>query len=59
MMFPIRNVEDLKELNVLVSLQDQVKAVRLQDKLSKQNFHDDMKKFSNQLLNHLKNLLKI
>ena len=44
MMFPIRNVEDLKELNELVSLQDEVKAVRLQDKLGKQNFHEDMKK---------------
>ena len=43
-MFPIRNVENLKELNELISLQDQVKAVRLQDKLGKQNFHEDMKK---------------
>ena len=28
----------------MVSLQDQVKTVRLQDKLGKQNFHEDMKK---------------
>ena len=28
----------------MASLQDQVKAVRLQDKLGKQNFHEDMKK---------------
>ena len=44
MLFPIRNVEDLQNLNELVSLQDQVKIVRLQDKLGKQNFHEDMKK---------------
>ena len=43
MMFPIRNVEDLKNLNEAVSLQEQVKIVRLQDKLGKQNFHEDWK----------------
>ena len=31
-------------MNELASLQDQVKAVRLQDKLGKHNFHEDMKK---------------
>ena len=44
MLFAINNGEDLENLNVLVSLQDQVKAVRLQNKLGKQNFHEDMKK---------------
>ena len=44
MLFAINNREDLENLNELVSLQDQVKAVRLQDKLGKQNFHEDMKK---------------
>ena len=34
----------MEKLNELVSLQNQVKAVRLQDKLGKQNFHEDMKK---------------
>ena len=43
MMFPIRNVEDLKNLNEAVSLENQVKVVRLQNKLGKQNFHEDMK----------------
>ena len=43
-MFPIKNREDMEKLNELVSLQDQVKVVRLQDKLGKQNFHEDMKK---------------
>ena len=43
MLIPIKEREDLKNLNELVSLQDQVKVVRLQDKLGKQNFHEDMK----------------
>ena len=43
-MYSIKNKKDLKDLNELVSLQGQVKAVRLQDKLGKQNFHEDMKK---------------
>ena len=34
----------MKDLKELVSLQNQVKVVRLQDKLSKQNFHEDMRK---------------
>ena len=44
MMFPIKDREDLEKLNELVFLQDQVKTVRLQDKLGKQNSHQDMKK---------------
>ena len=44
MLFPIKSREDLEKLNELVSLQDQVKTVRLQDKLGEQNFHEDMKK---------------
>ena len=44
MLFAINNREDLENLNKLVSLQDQVKALRLQNKLGKQNFHEDMKK---------------
>ena len=42
-MFSTKDREDLQNINELVSLQDQVKAVRLQDKLGKQNFHEDMK----------------
>ena len=44
MMFPIKNIEDLQNLNESVSLESQVKAVRLQDKIGQQNFHEDMKK---------------
>ena len=43
MLFPIKNVEDLQNLNEAVSLENDVKIVRLQDKLGKQNFHEDMK----------------
>ena len=41
-MFPIRNEEGLQKLNEAVSVQNQVKIVRLQDNLGKQNFHEDM-----------------
>ena len=44
MLFPIKDREDLENLDELVSLENQVKAVRLQDKLGKQNFQGDMKK---------------
>ena len=44
MLFPIKDREDLEKLNETVSLENQVKAVRLQDKLGKKNFHEDMKK---------------
>ena len=43
MLFPSNNIEDLQKLDEAVSLQNQVKVVRLQDKLGKQNFHKDMK----------------
>ena len=41
-MFPIKNREDLQKLNESVSLQNQVKVIRLQERLGKQNFHEDM-----------------
>ena len=44
MMFAINNREDLDKLEELASLQDQVKVVKLKDKLGEQNFHEDMKK---------------
>ena len=43
-MFPIKTIEDLKSLNKLTSLQNQVQTIRLKDKLGKQNFHEDTKK---------------
>ena len=56
MLFPIKNREDLEKLNELVSLQNQVKTVRLQDKLGKQNFHEDMKKVYEPLTDTIKNV---
>ena len=44
MLFPIEDRQDLKDLEELTTLQNQVKVVRLQDELDKQNFHEDMKK---------------
>ena len=54
MLFPIRNREDLEKLNESVSLQNQVKVVRLQHKLGKQNFHEDMTKVFEPLTDTLK-----
>ena len=44
MLYSFKNREDLENLKALVSLASQVKAVRLQVRLGKQNFHEDMKK---------------
>ena len=55
-MFPTKNIEDLKGLNELASLQNQVQAVRLQDKLGRQNFHEDMKKVIKPITKSLKDV---
>ena len=55
MMFPIKNREDLENLNDIVSLENQVKLIRLQDKLGKQNFHEDMKKVFEPVTKSLEN----
>ena len=44
MLYSIKDREDLEKLEELASLQNQVKVVRLQDKLGKQNFQEDMEK---------------
>ena len=54
-MFAINNREDLDKLEELASLQDQVKVVRLQNKLGKQNFHEDMKKVFKPVTKSLEN----
>ena len=53
-MFPIRNVEDLQNLNDAISLQNQVKIIRLQDKLGKQNFHENTEEVFEPLTDTLK-----
>ena len=54
MLFPIRNVTDLQNSNEAISLQNQVKVAKLQDKLGEQNFHEDMTKVFEPLTNTLK-----
>ena len=44
MLFSFEDIEDLEKLIELVSLENQVEAVRFQDKLGKQIFHEDMRK---------------
>ena len=55
MLFPIKDREELNKLEELASLQDQVKVIRLQDKLGKQNFHEDMKKVFEPVTKSLEN----
>ena len=55
MLYSIKDREDLENLQELASLQDQVKVVRLQDKLGKQNFHEDMKKVFEPVTESLQN----
>ena len=55
MLCSIKDREDLENLNELASLQDQVKVVRLKDKLGKQNFHEDMKKVFEPVTKSLEN----
>ena len=55
MLYWIKDREDLENLIELVSLQDQVKTVRLQDRLGEQNFHEDMKKVFEPVTKSLEN----
>ena len=55
MLYSIKDREDLENLEELVSLQDQVKIAKLQDKLGEQNFHEDMKKIFEPVTKSLEN----
>ena len=55
MLYSNKNKEDLENIKELILLQDQVKAVRLQDKLGKQNFHEVMKKVFEPVAKSLEN----
>ena len=59
MLYSIKDREDLKNLEELASLENQVKAVRLRDKLGKQYFHEDTKKVFESVTNTMKKPLKI
>ena len=55
MLYAIKDREDIEKLEELVSLQNQVKVVKLQDKLGEQNFHEDMKKVFEPVTKSLEN----
>ena len=55
MLYSIKDREDSENLEELVSSQNQVKVVRLQDKLGKQNFHEDMEKVFESVTKSLEN----
>ena len=55
MLYPIGKVEDLQKLEELDLLKNQVQDVRLQDKLGKQNFHENTKKLFVPLTDTIKN----
>ena len=55
MLYAIKDREDLEKLNELASLESQVKVVKMQDKLGKQNFHEDMKKVFEPVTKSLEN----
>ena len=55
MLYSIKNREDLDKLEEIASLQDQVKVVKLQDKLGEQNFHEDTEKVFEPVTKSLEN----
>ena len=54
MLYPIDNREDLQKLDEAVSLQNRIKAVRLQDKLGEQNYHQIAEKLYKSLTDTIK-----
>ena len=55
MLYSIRDREDLVILEELVTLENQVEAVRLQDNLVKQNYHHKTEKFFEPVTDTIKN----
>ena len=55
MLYSRKDREDLENLNELVSLQDQVKVIKLQDKLGEQTFHENLKKVFEPVTKSLEN----
>ena len=55
MLYAIKNREYLENLEELASLENQVKVDKLQDKLGKQNFHEDMKEVFEPVTKSLEN----
>ena len=55
MLYPIKDREDFQKLDEAVLLQNQVKAVRLQDKPGEQNYHQNAEKSDKPLTDTNKN----
>ena len=58
MLYSIKNIEDLQKLNKSVSLESQVKAVRLQDMLGEQHYHRNEEKFQKSPTDTIKDTCK-
>ena len=58
MLYSFKNREVLENMKELVSLENQVKAVRLKDKLGEENFHEDMKKAFEPLIKSFKDVFE-
>ena len=56
MLYSIKHVKDLENLNELELLQDQAKEVRLQDKLREQNYHQNVKEIYESLTDIIKDI---
>ena len=55
MLYSIKNVEDLQKINELILLKDQVREIKLQNKLGEQNYHEDVKKIFRPMTDEIKN----
>ena len=55
MLYSLKNVEDLQKLNELILLKDQVREIKLQNKLGEQNYREDVKKFFRPMTDEIKN----
>ena len=55
MLYSIKDRDDLGKIEELVPLQNQVKVVRVQDKLGEPNFHENMKRVFEPVTDRIKN----
>ena len=55
MLYSIKNIEDLQNLNKLVSLQNQVNELRLQKRLGEQNYHQNRNRLFEPMTDAIKN----
>ena len=55
MLYSFKNVEDLQKLNELILLKDQVREIKLQNKLGEQKYYEDVKKIFRPMTDEIKN----